>query len=153
TECGVVSTAGPVETVVEGAAPPIGRAIAGSQTVVLDDLMDPVGVGFTGELYLSGEGLARGYTGDKGLTAERFLPNPFGPAGSRMYRTGDMVRVRPDGDLDFVGRRDAQLKLRGFRIEPGEIEAALAAHPSVTEVVAAERAGQLVVWFVSSLSL
>ena len=149
TECGVVSTAGAVECGAHGARPPIGRAIPGTQALVLDDLMEPTEAEVTGELYLAGEGLARGYTVDAALTAERFLPNPFGPVGSRLYRTGDLVRARLNGDLEFVGRRDRQVKLRGFRIEPGEIEAALAAHPAVAEAVAEERAGQLFAWFVS----
>ncbi|MFE3502639.1 amino acid adenylation domain-containing protein [Kitasatospora sp. NPDC059160] len=110
---------------------PIGRPIDNTRIHVLDPAGRPVPIGVTGELYLGGDGLARGYHHQPALTADRFVPDPFTP-GARLYRTGDLARYRPDGTLDFLGRTDDQVKIRGHRIEPGEIDARLLEHPAVT---------------------
>ncbi|GGS99118.1 MULTISPECIES: non-ribosomal peptide synthetase [Streptomyces] len=118
---------------------PIGRPLAGQHGYVLDRSGRLAPRGTVGELYVAGGGAARGYLGRPALTAERFLPDPFGPAGSRMYRTGDLVRVLADGQLAYVGRADHQVKIRGFRIEPGEIETALRALPGVRDAAVVAR--------------
>jgi amino acid adenylation domain-containing protein len=115
---------------------PIGPPIAGTSVHLLDPRGVPVAEGEVGELYAGGVGVARGYIGKPELTAERFVPDPFDPTpGARLYRTGDMARRRPDGALEFIGRIDGQLKINGFRIEPGEVEATLRRHPGVLDAV------------------
>ena len=119
---------------------PIGHALSNTQTYVLDRNLEPVPIGVPGELFLGGDGLARGYLWHPELTAERFMPDPFNPeGGARMYRTGDLVRYLPEGQIEFLGRVDNQVKVRGFRIELEEIEAVLRTHPSVKETVVLAR--------------
>ncbi|RKI58436.1 amino acid adenylation domain-containing protein, partial [Corallococcus sp. AB049A] len=133
---------------------PIGRPMTRVRTYVLDAHGQPVPVGVPGELYIGGDGVGRGYVGRPALTAERFLPSPFGDVpGARLYRTGDRVRWLADGTLDFLGRMDTQVKLRGFRIEPGEVESIVRQHPSVKAAVAGvldngEGDPRLVAWYV-----
>ncbi len=117
----------------------VGRPVAGTRAYVLDANLLPVPVGVVGELYLAGDGLSRGYAGRPDLTAERYLPDPLGAPGSRMYRVMDRVRRRADGELEYFGRTDFQVKVRGFRIEPGDVEAALLDHPSIREAVVVAR--------------
>ncbi|MEV4097973.1 non-ribosomal peptide synthetase/MFS transporter [Streptosporangium saharense] len=157
--CAVLNSYGPTETVVAvtgervnpsalsgGTAWPIGRPFPDARVYVLDAALRPVPPGVAGELYVGGDTLARGYLGRPGLTAERFVADPYGAPGTRMYRTGDLVRWLPDGRLDFLGRADHQLKIRGYRVEPGEVEAALGALPGVVQGVVGLRGDRLVAW-------
>ncbi|MEU3872946.1 MULTISPECIES: amino acid adenylation domain-containing protein [Streptomyces] len=144
---GLTNLYGPTETTVyatgtavtAGEPVTIGGPVAGTRTYVLDALLRPVAPGVPGELYLAGAGVARGYHGRPSLTAERFVPDPYGRAGERMYRTGDLVRWTAEGHIDYLGRTDFQVKLRGFRIEPGEIEQVLGGHADVDRAVVTVR--------------
>ncbi len=130
TEVSIVTTEGVVAAA--GDQPPtIGRPLDNVRVHLLDTAFESVPAGAPGELFIGGEGVARGYRGRPDLTAERFVPDPFGPPGARLYRSGDLARLLPSGEIDFIGRADHQVKLRGFRIELGEIESVLLGHPGV----------------------
>lgn len=143
TECTVVASSGPV---LPGShldlLPAIGRAIGNTNIYLLDDRLDPVPPGFSGEIHIGGAGLARGYHNRPDLTAEKFIPDPFcSQPGSRMYKTGDVGRLLPDGQIEFLGRVDDQIKIRGYRIEPNEIVSTLNRHPAVRESLVIARNG------------
>ncbi|QIH08992.1 amino acid adenylation domain-containing protein [Pseudomonas sp. BIOMIG1BAC] len=145
TEATVVATSG---ALVAGGALHIGRPMANARIYLLDELLRPVPVGVAGELYVGGAGVARGYLNRPELTAERFLDDPFSAEpGARMYRSGDLARWREDGTLDYLGRNDDQVKVRGMRIEPGEIEAALLQHPALKEALVLVSEGRLLAYF------
>jgi amino acid adenylation domain-containing protein len=137
----------------DAATVPIGRPIANTRTYVLDGQLQPAPIAVPGQLFLAGVGLAHGYHHRPALTAQRFLPDPYGPPGQRMYATGDLVRWRADGVLEYLGRQDGQVKIRGQRIELGEVEHVLAQHPDVRQCAVAVRDGSLVAYVVGAVDL
>ncbi|WP_460357685.1 amino acid adenylation domain-containing protein [Pseudomonas sp. G3-39] len=151
TEATVVATSGRIDA---GQALHIGKPVSNATVYLLDEQQQPVPLGVTGELYVGGAGVARGYLSRAELSAERFLRDPFSAEpGARLYRTGDLARWRADGNLEYLGRNDDQVKIRGIRIEPGEIESALASHSAVREAVVLVRDGQLLAWFTEQAPL
>jgi len=143
TEAAVDVTYWACERDVERQIIPIGRPIANTEIYIVDKNLGPVPIGLSGELHIGGTGLARGYLKGADLTAENFIPHPFSrKPGARLYRTGDMARYRPQGEIEFLGRLDEQFKIRGFRIEAGEVEAALTSHPAIKEAVVVARPNQ-----------
>ena len=119
---------------------PIGRPLANTQIYILDSNLHPVPIGVSGEVYIGGNGVGRGYLNRPDATAEKFMPHPFSlQPGARLYKTGDLARYLPDGNIEFLGRSDNQVKIRGFRIEPGEIETLLAENPAVQDAVVVVR--------------
>ncbi|MEO3855320.1 amino acid adenylation domain-containing protein [Acrocarpospora sp. B8E8] len=152
TEISVANSTYTVAGPVDGDLVPIGRPIPNTTMYVLDAWLEPVPVGVIGEIYIGGDGVARGYNRMPSRTAERFVPDPYGRAGSRLYRTGDLGRVRPGGDVDFLGRTDDQIKIRAYRIEPGEIQAVLTAHPEVREALVLAKGETLVAYWVPAVT-
>jgi amino acid adenylation domain-containing protein len=143
TEATVIATRGqvkPRQKTSSGAGVPLGKSISNVQVYVLDEHLEPVPIGVPGEICIGGTGVARGYVNRPDLTAEKFVPDPYGVPGQRMYRTGDLASYLPDGNIEFHGRVDHQVKVRGFRVEPGEIEAALVRLPGVREAAVIARA-------------
>ena len=150
----IVNMYGPTEACIDAtfhiAAPqdlkssvlPIGRPLSNYRAYVLNSLLEPLGIGVTGELYLAGAGLARGYVNAASLASERFVADPFSETGERLYRTGDLARWRPTGEIEFLGRVDQQLKIRGFRVEPAEIAAVLLDHTALAQAVVVPRLQQ-----------
>ncbi|GAA3465216.1 non-ribosomal peptide synthetase [Saccharothrix longispora] len=133
TEITVGNSTCPVAEALDREVIPLGRPMPGTSMYVLDERLEPVPVGVVGEVCVGGDGVARGYVGMPATTAERFVPDPYGPPGSRLYRTGDLGKVLPDGSVDFVGRRDDQVKIRGYRVELGEVEGVLGTHEHIAQ--------------------